>query len=84
MFTAFIEVILGWGYTIQIDNSGVIVESYEAGDSPHDSSVFGTGQASREELKSWATSTAIDMLEEHGAIAPHNIELEIVEGLEVT
>jgi len=83
MLTAFVEVILGWGYTIQINNSGVIVDEYEAGDSLYDSGIFGTGQASREQLTAWATSTAKEMLFEHGADEPYNIEIQIIEALEV-
>lgn len=83
MLTAFVEVILGWGYSIQIDNSGIIVEEYQAGDSFYDSGTFGTGQASIEQLTIWATSTAKDMLFEHGAIEPYNLEIQTYESLEI-
>lgn len=83
MFTAFIEVILGWGYIIQIDNSGEIVEEYKAGYSFRDSQVFGIRDASEEQLKFWATFTAKEMLFEHGADEPYNLEFETIESLEV-
>lgn len=83
MLTAFIEVLLGWGYTIQINNSGEIVDEYEAGDSLYDSGTFGTGQATREQLTEWSTSTAKELLFEHGANEPYNLEIETIESLEV-
>ena len=83
MLTAFVEVILGWGYTIQISNSGIIVDEYQAGDSPLDSGVFGTGKTSREKLMQYANQTACEMLEEHGAFEPYEIETEIYESIEM-
>jgi len=83
MLTAFVEVICGWGYTVQISNSGVIVDEYQAGDSPLDSSVFGTGKMSREELMQEANENACEMLEDHGAFEPYQIETQVYESFEM-
>lgn len=56
------------GYSVRIFKNGEPgpIEEYNAGDSQHDSQVFGTGEVNESRLLEMAEETAKGMLLEHG------------------
>ena len=68
-----------YGYCVQVYRGGELVEEYRAGDSPHDSQVYGTGKTSLEQLLKYARQTAKDLKHEHGIKGPTVRDLTILE-----
>ena len=67
---ALYDAVQGYGYCVQIFESRYcgpkLLHEYSAGDSRHDSQVFGTGEADLGDLRIWAKHTARGMMDELG------------------
>ena len=74
---AYVTIVKNYGYEISIYNFDEHIETYSAGNSPFDSQIFGaTGEVvANRQLKEYALQTARNMLLEHDASEPLNIEV---------
>jgi len=54
----------GWGYGVWVYRGDVVINHYTAGDSQHDSQVYGTNEVNAATLEKYARSTTTDLKNE--------------------